>query len=194
VADEPDEGGWLGIDHIGVIVDPDRLDAEVSFYRTLFGMTSGPISELMGPQGRLLSRVLRPETGDLRVALNVTTEGRSVPSHNGVHQLAFACDDIFVAVAALRRRRVDLLDIPDNYYDDVRARFGLDAKFVGRLREGGILYDRTQHGELLHVYSQKIEGRFYVELLQRIGDYDGYGAANTYIRLAAQAAAESRGA
>lgn len=194
VADEPDEGGWLGIDHIGIIVDPDRMDAEVSFYRTLFGMTSGPVSELMEPQGRLLSRVLRPARGDLRVALNVTAEGRSVPSHNGVHQLAFACDDIFVAVDALRRRDVDLLQIPDNYYDDVRARFGLDAKFVGRLREGGILYDRTQHGEFLHVYSQKIAGRFYVELLQRIGDYDGYGAANTYIRLAAQAAAQRQSA
>jgi len=191
-ADGPDEGGWLGIDHIGIIVDPDQLDAEVSFYRTLFGLTSGPVSELMEPQGRLLSRVLRPARGDLRVVLNVTAEGRSVPTQTGVNQLAFACDDIFAAVPKLRQRGVDLLQIPDNYYDDVRARFDLDPKFVGRLRESGILYDRTERGEFLHVYSQKIEGRFYVELLQRIGDYDGYGAPNTHIRLAAQAVAQRR--
>ena len=189
-ADGPDQVGWLGIDHIGIIVDPDQLDAEVSFYRTLFGMTSGPVSEFMDPQGRLRSRVLRPARGDLRVVLNVTAAGRSVRTQTGVNQLAFACDDIFAAVPQLRHRGVDLLQIPDNYYDDIRAQFDLDPKIVGRLRESGILYDRTERGEFLHVYSQKIEGRFYVELLQRIGDYDGYGAPNTHIRLAAQAMAQ----
>jgi len=188
-ADGADEDGWLGIDHIGMIVDPGQLDEEVSFYRTLFGLTSGPVSEFVDPQGRLRSRVLRPAQGDLRVVLNVTA-GRSVPTPTGVNQLAFACDDIFAAVARLRQRGVDLLNIPDNYYVDVRARFDLDSKFVGRLRENGILYDRTERGEFLHVYTQKIEGRFYVELLQRIGDYDGYGAPNTHIRLAAQAMAQ----
>jgi len=124
------------------------------------------------------------------VVLNVTAAGRSVRTQTGVNQLAFACDDIFAAVPQLRHRGVDLLQIPDNYYDDIRAQFDLDPKIVGRLRESGILYDRTERGEFLHVYSQKIEGRFYVELLQRIGDYDGYGAPNTHIRLAAQAMAQ----
>lgn len=190
--DGSNEGGWLGIDHIGIIVDADQLDAEVSFYRTLFGMTSGPVSEFMDLQGRLRSRVLRPARGDLRVVLNVNAAGRSVRSQNGVNQLAFACDDIFAAVPQLRQRGVDLLQIPDNYYDDVRARFDLDAEFVGRLRESGILYDRTERGEFLHVYSQTIDERFYVELLQRSGDYDGYGAPNTHIRLAAQALVQHR--
>jgi 4-hydroxyphenylpyruvate dioxygenase len=189
-AEGPDEGDWLGIDHIGMIVDPGQYDEEVSFYRTLFGLTSGPVSEFLDPQGRLRSRVLRPAQGDLRVVLNVTSAGHSVPTQTGVNQLAFACDDVFAAVARLRSRGVDLLDIPDNYYVDVRARFDLDPKFVGRLRESGILYDRTDRGEFLHVYSQQIKGRFYVELLQRIGDYDGYGAPNTFIRLAAQAVAK----
>lgn len=189
-ADGVDDAGWLGIDHIGITVDADQLDAEVSFYRTLFGLTSGPVSEFVDPHGRLRSRVLRPAHGDLRVVLNVTAFSRSVPSRTGVTQLAFACDDVFAAVSQLRQRGVDLLEIPDNYYDDIRARFDLDAKFVGRLRESGILYDRTENGEFLHVYSQKIQGRFYLELLQRIGDYDGYGSANTPIRLAAQAASQ----
>jgi 4-hydroxyphenylpyruvate dioxygenase len=191
-ADQPDEGGWLGIDHIGMAVDPGQLDEEVSFYRTLFGLVSGPVSEFMDRQGRLRSRVLRPTSGDLRLVLNATAVGHSIQTQTGINQLAFACDDIFAAVAGLRHRGVDLLSIPDNYYADVRARFDLEPKFLGRLRDSGILYDRTEGGEFLHVYSQKIEGRFYVEVLQRIGDYDGYGAPNTYIRLAAQAAAQRR--
>jgi 4-hydroxyphenylpyruvate dioxygenase-like putative hemolysin len=51
----------------------------------------------------------------------------------------------------------------------------------------------TAHsGEFLHVYTQKIEWRFYIKLLQRIGDHDGYGAPNTHIRLAAHALAQHR--
>jgi 4-hydroxyphenylpyruvate dioxygenase len=189
-ADQPDEGGWLGIDHIGMAVDPGQMDEEISFYRTLFGLVSGPVSEFMDPQGRLRSRVLRPSQGDLRLVLNATGVGHSIQTRTGINQLAFACDDIFTAVARLRDRGVDLLSIPDNYYADVRARFDLDPKFAGRLRDNGVLYDRTERGEFLHVYSKKINGRFSVELLQRIDDYDGYGAPNTYIRLAAQAAAQ----
>lgn len=185
-ADGPDEGVWLGIDHIGIVVEPDQLDAEVSFYRTLFGLTSGPVSEFVDPHGRLRSRALRPAGGDLRVVLNVTAAGRSAPTQAGVNQLAFACQDIFAAVAQLRDRGVDLMQIPENYYDDLRARFDLEPKFVGRLREAGVLYDRTERGELLHAYSHKVEGRFYVELVQRIGGYEGYGAPNTHVRLAAQ--------
>jgi 4-hydroxyphenylpyruvate dioxygenase len=189
-ADAPEEGGWLGIDHIGMAVDPGQMDEEISFYRTLFGLVSGSVSEFMDPQGRLRSRVLRPSKGDLRLVLNATGVGHSIETPTGINQLAFACDDIFAAVVRLRQRGVDLLSIPDNYYAEVRARFDLDPKFVGRLRDSGVLYDRTEGGEFLHVYSKKIDGRFYVELLQRIDDYDGYGAPNTYIRLAAQAVAQ----
>lgn len=188
----PGEDGWLGIDHIGIRVDPDQLDAEVSFYRSLFGLASGPVSEFMDPQGRLQSRVMRPARGDFRVVLSVAAAARAVPTQNGVNQLAFGCDDILAAVPELRRRGVDLLQIPDNYYDDLRARFELDPDLLRRLRDNGVLYDRDRGGEFLHVYSQEVEGRFYVELLRRIGQYDGYGAPNTHIRLAAQAAARRR--
>ena len=62
-----------------------------------------------------------------------------------------------------RQRGVELLQIPDNYYDDVRARFDLDPKFVGRLRESGILYDRTERGEFRTPTARRSNGRFSVE-------------------------------
>jgi 4-hydroxyphenylpyruvate dioxygenase len=63
---------------------------------------------------------------------------------------------------------------------------------VRRLRDNGVLYDRDEGGEFLHVYTQTVDGRFYVELLQRVDSYDGYGAPNTHVRLAAQAVARRR--
>ena len=50
------------------------------------------------------------------------------------------------------------------------------------------MYDRDDTGEFLHVYTRRIGGAFYVEVLQRIDGYDGYGAGNTPVRLVAQAA------
>ena len=55
-----------------------------------------------------------------------------------------------------------------------------------------MLYDRVGTGELLHAYTPVLPGGFYVELLERRGGYDGYGSANTALRLALQAGHASR--
>ena len=52
-----------------------------------------------------------------------------------------------------------------------------------------MLYDRDGEGDLFHVYTPLVAGRFYVELLERRGGYAGFGAANTPVRLAMQATA-----
>ena len=76
-----------------------------------------------------------------------------------------------------------MLAIPDNYYDDLEARLGVDTT---ELRDLGLLYDRDPGGgELLHAFTAT-RGRVFFELLERRGGYVGYGAANTPIRMAAQ--------
>lgn len=49
----------------------------------------------------------------------------------------------------------------------------------------GILYDRNDDGEFLHLYSETIGGVF-IELVQRVGNYNDYGPGNAAVRLAAQ--------
>jgi 4-hydroxyphenylpyruvate dioxygenase len=110
----------------------------------------------------------------------------------GVTQLAFRCDDVVREVAALRGRGVPMMPVPDNYSVDLQARFALDPDTLDTLRRHGVLYDRTGSGELLHAYTQVLDGGFHVELLERRGGYDGYGAASTHVRLAMQAAHEQR--
>jgi 4-hydroxyphenylpyruvate dioxygenase len=78
-----------------------------------------------------------------------------------------------------------LLPIPDNYYDDLEARLDLGPERHRTLRELGLLYDRDDHGEFLHLYTRTI-GRVFFEIVQRVGGYRGYGALNAPIRLAAQ--------
>ncbi|MCW2850060.1 MAG: hpd [Marmoricola sp.] len=178
-------GTWLGIDHLAISVPPHQLNEETAFFRTLFDLAPGAPEEFMEPHGRLRSLALRPADGDLRVVLNVSEASAEAPY--GVTQVAFRCDHVARVVDELRSRGVPFLRIPDNYYVDLVARFDLAAEDVARLRHHQLLYDRSPRGELLHAYTDPLATGFHVELLERRGDYDGYGSANTFVRLAAQA-------
>ena len=79
------------------------------------------------------------------------------------------------------------LTIPDNYYEDLDARYGLEPELIERMRTLGVLYDRTKGGEFFHIYTKTFDERFFFEILER-RNYDLFGAANTPVRLAAQAA------
>jgi 4-hydroxyphenylpyruvate dioxygenase len=129
----------------------------------------------------------------LRVTLNVS-EGRnsamarsvSTFSGAGVHHFAFACDDIFDTVPRLKAAGVTFLSIPDNYYDDLEARFDLSAELIDKLRSNGVLYDQSAAGEFLHAPTESFQGRFAFEIVQRVGGYDGHGEGNAPVFLAAQ--------
>ena len=174
-----------GIDHVALTVPSAHLDQEVGFFRTLLGLEPAPVEEFIEPHGRLRSRALRPPAGALRLVLNAVDSRRG--GTRGVSQVAFGCTDLLALVRTLRARGLALLEVPENYYADLRARFDLDDRTVESLREHGVLYDRSGAGELLHAYTPLLPGGCCVELLERRGGYDGYGAANTVVRLAAQA-------
>ena len=192
VTDDPGrdgDGTLRGIDHVGVAVRPEQLNEEVAFFRTLFDLSPGAVEEFMEPHGRLRSRALRPAKGDLRVVLNVADTGPGHDAPLGVNQVAFACADVAAVVRMLRSRDVPLMSVPDSYYTDLDARFGLGDDVLDHLREHQLLYDRSGGGELLHAYTHVLPTGFYVELLERRGGYDAYGSPNTHVRLAAQSTA-----
>jgi 4-hydroxyphenylpyruvate dioxygenase len=80
---------------------------------------------------------------------------------------------------------MEFLSIPPNYYDDLGARYGLDDAVLARMAEFNILYDEDAGGGYHHLYTRAFVKRFFFEIVQRRA-YDGYGARNTAIRLAAQ--------
>ena len=132
--DGDDDGHLTGIDHVGVALSRDDLDDEVGFFRTVFDLAPGAIEEFVEPHGRLRSRALRPARGDLRVVLNVEETGPLETPRTGVTQVAFGCDDVFAVVRSLRSRGVALMAVPDNYYVDLEARFGLAPELLDELQ------------------------------------------------------------
>jgi 4-hydroxyphenylpyruvate dioxygenase len=49
-----------------------------------------------------------------------------------------------------------------------------------------VLYDAEPSGELLHFFTEMVGERLFFEVVERRGSYDGYGAANSPVRLSAQ--------
>ena len=166
----------------------------VLFYTSIFRTQKLPVVDVVDPSGLVRSQVIESDVRELRLTLNgsdnrQTLAGRFITESFGssVQHIAFATHDIFATSDAIEALGFERLQIPANYYDDLEARHGLDAKTSERLRGANILYDRdTTGGEYFQLYSRASEdGRFF-EIVERRGGYQGYGAPNAVFRIAAQ--------
>ena len=171
-----------------------RMDNFVLFYRALFGFTPEQLWEIPDTMGLIQSRTMASAGRTIRLPLNIsesreTTTGRflTTSSGAGVQHIAMATTDIQKAISQVAARGARLLPIPGNYYEDIEARWGLEPDRLEILRAHNILYDRDDGGEFLHAYTDPFDDRFFFEIVQRIGDYQQYGAANASVRMAAQA-------
>jgi sugar phosphate isomerase/epimerase/4-hydroxyphenylpyruvate dioxygenase-like putative hemolysin len=173
-----------GTDHVSRTESVDDFDQTSLFYRSVLGLQPGHTVELTAPFGLIRSRAASDPGQHVRITLNTAPlrRGDWAPAVPNPQHVAFATDD---AVAVAKVARAHVLRIPDNYYDDLDARLALPADLLATLREHFILYDRDEHGEYLHFYTEIVGSRVFFEVVQRIGDYAGYGATNTPVRMAA---------
>ncbi|UOQ57492.1 sugar phosphate isomerase/epimerase and 4-hydroxyphenylpyruvate domain-containing protein [Leucobacter allii] len=174
--------GLLGIvDHVNLTSPWQDFDETVLFGAGVLGLEAEASSEVPGPLGLVRSVVMRSADGAVRLAMNLAPPAApALPRH-----LAIRVDDAVAVASAARQRGMEFLPVPDNYYDDLAARFALDPAFGARLRGLGLLFDRDDAGAFIHGYTPTIGGVF-LEIVQRIDDYRGYGATDAPIRLAAQ--------
>lgn len=187
--DDPRPSEIVGIDHVNLSQPWDVLEEAVLFHAAVVGLRAGGVHQVPGPQGFVRSQVMRTDDGAVRLPLNVrpTVELQSGADTAGAQHVAFDCDDVVALAHRARQAGLALLPIPDNYYDDLRSRFDLPESFVSILQDLGILFDRDADGEYLHFYTPTI-GEVFCEFVERRGRYDGYGAADAAVRLAAQSA------
>ena len=182
-SDGPDAGLLTGVDHISLTAPFDDVDQTALFYRTVLGLTAEPETEFAAPFG--LMRSLSASDGRVRIVHNVAMlrRGEWAPAVRDPQHIAFTTPDALAAAHAMRASGAPLLDIGDNYYDDLDAR--LAPPRLAELRECSVLYDRDEHGEYLHFSTHILGGRVFFEIVQRIGGYAGYGAVNSPVRMAA---------
>jgi 4-hydroxyphenylpyruvate dioxygenase len=187
------ETGLTHVDHISQSMQYDEMLSWLLFYTSLVDLNKVPVQEVADPAGLVRSQVVEADDGALRFVLNASQSQRTQSSRflselfgSGVQHIAFATDDLVSTVARLERNGVRLLQIPENYYDDLEAKTDLTPDQLMTFRNHNILYDRDGAAEYLQVYTQTFDQRFFFEIVERRG-YRGYGATNAPVRLAAQA-------
>ncbi|MDS9467387.1 TIM barrel protein [Paracoccus sp. MBLB3053] len=183
--------GITGIDHLAQTMPYDAMLSSSLFYTEIFDAGKSPMVDVIDPDGLVRSQAI--ESGRMRVTLNGaearrTLAGRFIEESLGssVQHIAFATDDVFATAAALEKRGFPVLRIGANYYEDVAARFGLDPALTDRLRRANVMYDEDAGGQFFQLYSVPRKDGFFFEIVQRQGNYCGYGAPNAPFRIAAQ--------
>lgn len=185
--DAPSIAGVTSIDHIGLTQPFDYFDEATLFYRSVLGLDPRDDSEFAAPFGLVRSRAVADPKGRVRIVLNgsLLRRGEWAPGVPDPQHIAFATDDILTTARVLADRGAPLLSVPDNYYDDLAARWDFDAALLAEMREYGVLYDRDEGGEYFHCHTELLGSRVFFEVVQRVDGYTGYGAVNAPVRMAA---------
>lgn len=178
---EPVASSIRRVDHVNMVQPWEDFDEAVLFYTSALGLEAEPGVEVAGPYGLVRSQVMRSVEGAVRLPLNVAPAASSSLAQH----VAFVCDDIAAVARRARAAGMRSLPVPANYYDDLAARYGLPDTAVADLRDLDLLYERDAAGEFVHFYT-RTEGDVFFEVVERRSRYDGYGAANAPVRLAAQ--------
>lgn len=184
--------GLTSVDHVAQAMYYEEMLTWLLFYTSLLDVRKTPVQTVMDPGGVVQSQAIETHDGLLRLILNASQSQRTLSSRflnelfgSGVQHIALATNNIFATVECLKANCVDLLPVPENYYDDLEVRVDLPVEIVERLRSCNIFYDREGEAEYFQVYTRTLCGGFFFEIVER-RNYQGYGAVNAPIRLASQ--------
>ena len=207
---EPVPGGKTGaglfaVDHISQTMFYEEMLTWLLFYTSLFETRRTQSQAVVDPGGIVQSQVIesgaltRPGDG-LRLVLNGSQSNQTLSSRfvyeffgSGVQHIALATDDIRATVQRLVGNGIEMLPIPENYYDDLVSRGDLGEEEIAALKALNILYDADAKGAYFQAYTATMEGGFFFEIVQR-DRYAGYGASNAVIRLNAQSISRPKAA
>lgn len=184
--------GLTVVDHISQSTYYEDMLSWLLFYTSLLDVRKTPQVDITDPGGIVRSQVVETADGALRIAMNGSQSQRTQSSRflneyfgSGVQHIAFATDDIVATAERFKANGIEVLPIPENYYDDLEARVDLPAERLAVLKAHNILYDKDADGEYLQIYTKSFQDLFFLEIVERRG-YKGFGAINAPIRLNAQ--------
>jgi 4-hydroxyphenylpyruvate dioxygenase len=180
------------IDHIAYTMSYEEMLSATLLYRSVFGMKSTTPTVIADQGGLVKSYVMQTEHQAVCLALNSsqaegTLSNRVMRKYagTGVQHIAFSCLDIFAVASALAEAGIETMPVPQNYYDDIAARFQLSPDLLKNMQSFGILYDEDEYGSFFQLYTKHFRQRFAFEIVQRRG-YRGFGAPNAPVRTAMQ--------
>ena len=183
--EHPGPVGLKYVDHCVGNVHRGDMDKYVQYYADTMGfynMLQFTDKDISTEYSALMSKVMANGNERIKFPINEPADGKKksqieeyLEFYNGagVQHVAIATDDIISTVSELRKRGVQFLDIPDNYYNEevLSERVGEIDEQIDQLQALDILVDRDPEGYLLQIFTKPIQDRptMFYEIIQRKG-------------------------
>ncbi|KAA8496147.1 4-hydroxyphenylpyruvate dioxygenase [Porphyridium purpureum] len=183
------------IDHcVCNVFEGDMEEAAEWYIRTLGFQRFWSVDDkqILTEYSAMRSVVVTDPTEKVKLPLNESAKGKRKSQIEefldyfggpGIQHIAIRTGDIVNAVAALRKRGVDFISVPDTYYEDLRARleqYGVSLREnLDDIQEQGLLVDFDERGYLLQIFTRPLQPRptLFLEILQR-RSHEGFGVNN----------------
>jgi 4-hydroxyphenylpyruvate dioxygenase len=175
--------GLKYVDHCVGNVELGEMDQWVKFYEDVMGfklLLTFDDKDISTEYSALMSKVVSNGNGYIKFPINEPAEGKKKSQIEeyiefykgaGVQHIAVEVHSIIETVGELRRRGVEFLYVPENYYEDVLDRVGHIDEDLEALKKLNILIDRDEEGYLLQIFTKPVEDRptLFFEIIQRKG-------------------------
>ena len=180
---QPSETGLKYIDHMVGNVELGGMDKWARFYAEVMGfanlITFDDI-DISTKYTALMSKVMTNGNGRIKFPINEPAQGLKKSQIEeyldfykgpGCQHIAVATDNIIFTISEMRKRGVEFLHVPGDYYDTVKSRVGIIEEDMDELRKLGIMVDRDEDGYLLQIFTKPVEDRptLFFEIIQRKG-------------------------
>jgi len=153
------------------------------FYHKIMGFTqliSFDDKDISTEYTALMSKVMTNGNERIKFPINEPAKGKKKSQIEeyidfyesaGAQHVAMATDNIIETITELRKRGIEFLHVPDEYYDTVIDRVGVIDEDINVLKSLRILIDRDEDGYLLQLFSKPVEDRptVFYEIIQRKG-------------------------
>lgn len=174
------------IDHLTNNVPKGQMDHWVEFYKRTYGFLETRYFDIKGSKTGLNSKVVQLADNSIIIPINEPEKenGKSqiqefldVHKGPGVQHIALMTPDIISTVGELRERKIEFLDVPGTYYEDIPKRPFTVEEDLKVLESLKLLVDGDREGYLLQVFSQTCVGPLFFEYIQRKNHW-GFGNGN----------------
>lgn len=183
--------GLKRLDHAVGNVEKEKMDYWANYYQRVFGFYVFRVfdeTDISTQYSALASKVMANRAGTIKMPINEPALGLRKSQIEeyldfyqsaGVQHLALETDDIVATVTELKRRGVQLMTVPESYYEQISDRIGAIHEQLDDLKPLGILIDREENGYLLQIFTQPLQDRptLFFEIIQRQGA-EGFGKGN----------------
>ena len=179
----PSSCGLKFIDHMVGNVDWGQMNVWGKFYNEVMGfaqLISFDDKDISTEYTALMSKVMTNGNGRIKFPINEPAKGKKKSQIEeyidfyagaGCQHIAVATDDIVFTVSEMKKRGVEFLYVPGEYYDTVGDRVGEIAEDMSILKQHGIMVDRDDEGYLLQIFTKPVTDRptLFFEIIQRRG-------------------------